>query len=97
MDTQINKEVLKKLSELARMELAKAKEEKLLKDLENIVNYFNELQGLDTTGIEAVSGGTHLVNISRSDSDKNIIEADNLLKQFPEKEKRFLRVPAVFE
>jgi aspartyl/glutamyl-tRNA(Asn/Gln) amidotransferase C subunit len=78
-----------------------------LKDLQEILNYFQELQKIDTTDVEPMSGGTFTENVVREDKfveadkrGKKNLEADlrgNLVEAFPEKEKNFLKVPPVFE
>ena len=97
MASSINKKTLKHLAELARIELNTREEERLLKDLQKILDYFKELQALDTEGVEAVSGGTALKNIFREDT---ISKNTNHLagkEDFPEERDGFLRVPGVFD
>ncbi|MBI5306570.1 Asp-tRNA(Asn)/Glu-tRNA(Gln) amidotransferase subunit GatC [Candidatus Wolfebacteria bacterium] len=95
----IDKEILKHLTELARIELESGKEEKLLKDMEKILEYFEELKSVNTESIEPMAGGTIQKNIFREDSlnIKIPMLAEKLVKQFPEKENGFLKVPGVFE
>jgi len=109
MAVPINKKTLKYLAELSRIELKKESEEKLLKDLQKILAYFEELESVDTENIEPMTGGTIEKNIFRED-DLTQINADNInenqrknlrksaiTEQFPEEENGFLKVPAVFE
>ena len=132
----INKKTLEYLAELSRIKIEGRKEEKLLKDLLEILNYFEELKESNTENIEptrppefaqaksgAVTGGTNLENVFRED-DPSQINADQtrlpaagrdkrglnisvnqrcnqrksaLIKDFPEKENGFLKIPPVFE
>ena len=109
MAVPINKKTLKYLAELSRIELKKESEEKLLKDLQKILAYFEELESVDTENIEPMTGGTIEKNIFREDALTQI-NADNInenqrknlrksaiTEQFPEEENGFLKVPAVFE
>lgn len=94
----LDKKHLEHLAELARINLKAGEEEKLLKDLGNILNYFKELEALDTGNVTPISGGTELTNKMRVDE----VRADRLgpeeaVEQFPEKEGRYLKVPPVFE
>ncbi|MBI5079400.1 Asp-tRNA(Asn)/Glu-tRNA(Gln) amidotransferase subunit GatC [Candidatus Wolfebacteria bacterium] len=50
----INEKTLKYLAELARIELDTEKEGKLLKDLQQILDYFEELKEIDTEKIDPV-------------------------------------------
>lgn len=97
MASLINKKTLKHLAELARIELNAREEERLTKDLQKILDYFKELQSLDTTGIEPVSGGTALKNIFRDDMSSESTNHAKGKKDFPDERDGFLSVPAVFD
>jgi len=95
----INKKTLGYLAELSRIELNKESEEKLLKDLQKILAYFEELKEVDIENIEPMAGGTIGINIFREDqeSEEREVKSEKLIEQFPEEENGFLKVPAVFE
>ena len=99
MANPINKKTLEYLAELGRIEIDKRSEEKLLKDLQKILGYFEELKEVDTEGVEPMAGGTIEKNVFREDeaSDKQQATRDKLIGQFPDKEKGHLKVPPVFE
>ncbi len=52
---------------LARIELSSQEKERIVLDLENILDYVKQLQKVDTNGIEPMTGGTLLENIYRED------------------------------
>lgn len=93
----IDKKTLEHLAELARIELDKREEEKLLKDLRNILVYFEELRKLDTAGVEPLAGGTRENNVFRNDEPERTPDTGKGKGQFPEVEKGYLKVPPVFE
>lgn len=93
----INKSTIEKLAELARIELSEKEEESLRKDLEKILAHFEELKEVATNNVQPIVGGYFLKNVLRLDDDGECLSADMALTEFPEKEKRFLRVPPVFE
>ena len=99
--TKINKKTLEYLAGLGKIELKAKDEEKLLKDLGNILAYFEELKELNTEEIEPLAGGTIGENIFRDDEsrkDDELKKERELAKRaFPEKGGGFLKVPAVFE
>lgn len=73
---EINKRTLEHLAELARIELDKKNKEKLLKDLRKILEYFEELNEIDTAEVEPMTGGNiFLENVFRED-DSALIDAD---------------------
>jgi aspartyl-tRNA(Asn)/glutamyl-tRNA(Gln) amidotransferase subunit C len=95
----INKKTLEYLADLGKLELKEKDKEKLLKDLEKVLAYFEELKKLDTGNIEPMAGGTIVGNIFREDKPSSTRQGarDKLVEAFPEEKKGFLRVPAVFE
>jgi aspartyl-tRNA(Asn)/glutamyl-tRNA(Gln) amidotransferase subunit C len=101
MASEINKHELEHLAKLARIELDPAEEEKLLKDLGAILNYFKELQEVDTSAVEPMTGGTDLRNIFREDSEENGGRENTNrgagVDAFPESQNGYLKIPPVFE
>ncbi len=93
----ISKEELRHLAELARIELDPREEEKLQKDLGNILAYFKDLQKLDTRDVAPMTGGTNLRNVFREDTERENTDRGAGTDAFPDKENGFLKVPPVFE
>ena len=97
----IGKKELEHLAKLARIELTPEEEEKLLKDLGNILGHFEELQQLDTANVPPMAGGTDLVGVFRDDSaDEGGRESTNHgagVDAFPESKDGYNVVPPVFE
>lgn len=96
----IDKTTLKYLAELARISLKPEEESKLLHDLEEILEYFNQLKEIDTSNVGPMTGGTTQKNIFRSDgiiAELVNSSPNELTAAFPEKEKGFLKIPPVFE
>lgn len=59
MASPISKSTLEHLAKLARIELDPKEEEKLLKDLGEILEYFAELQKLETANVPPMAGLRH--------------------------------------
>lgn len=102
----ITKKDLKHLAELARIDFSAGggsfsggragEEKKLIKDLSNILDYFKELQDLNTDKVEPMTGGTDLRNILREDILEKENETGKGKEAFPEEEGDYLKVPPVF-
>lgn len=92
----LTKKDLEHLAELARIELREGEENKLQKDLGAILDYFKELQSVNTDGVEPMTGGTELKNILREDVAGGTDDTGKGPEQFPDKQEGFLRVPPVF-
>jgi aspartyl-tRNA(Asn)/glutamyl-tRNA(Gln) amidotransferase subunit C len=97
MASTITKAELEHLAKLARIELDPKEEEKLLKDLGAILDYFKELQELDTTNVAPMTGGTDLTNIFRGDTERENTNRGAGVLAFPETKDGYLKIPRVFE
>ncbi len=97
MSSEIDKKTIEYLAELSRMKLNAKEEEKLIKDLGNILGYFEELKSLDASGVETMNGGTDIKNAFREDEERSGTNRGAGTEAFPENEKEFLKVPPVFE
>jgi len=96
----ISEETVEYLAKLSRMDLEGGEKKKIAGDLEEILTHFEELNEVDTTNVEPMTGGTAQRNVFREDdadtrsemngSSKDIIDA------FPEHARGYLKVPAVF-
>ena len=97
MSSPINKKTLEHLASLARIELDRREEEKLLWDLQKILEHFQELQELDTSNTPPLTGGTELINAFREDEERENTNQRAGTEAFPEKESGYLKIPPVFE
>ena len=105
MSSRIGKHELEHLAKLARIELDPREEEKLIKDLSAILEYFKELQELDTAAVAPMTGGTDLRNVFREDGVRDSEEnsgSENTnhgagVEAFPESQNGYLKIPPVFE
>ena len=101
MAAPINKNTLKQLAELARLKLTTKESDEHLKDLKKILKYFEELQEVDTEGVEPMNGGTLLKNIFRDDSinleqkAQSVDDTGRIIESFPETDKGYLKVPNI--
>lgn len=96
-DNLISREDLLHLTKLARIQLLPQEEEKLLKDLREILEHFEELKRLDTSAVAPINGGTHLKNIFREDSYPQGSHQGLGRESFPKEQGGFLKVPPVFK
>lgn len=97
MASPINKKVLQSISELARLELQERESEKILEDLRNILDHFNELQELDTSSVASEVIPEEGRKIFREDDERigtNLGAGKDL---FPSSEDGFLTIPPVFK
>lgn len=96
----ITKEDVQHIAHLARIELTQEEEEKFQHELSAILQFVEQLNEVDTTGIEPMTGGTHLEQIARKDEQRDMSlehRSAALIDAVPEKENRMVRVHSVFE
>ena len=93
----LTKKDLEKLAELARLDLKESEEKKLLKNLSNILDYFEKLKEIDTDNVQPLTGATESSNIFRDDDDDMVLDNEKAVVTFPEKNGGYLKVPPVFE
>ena len=97
----INKKSLKHIAKLAYLQLTSKEEVSFLKDLQKILKHFEELKGVDTEGVEPMTGGHSLKNVFHEDKvdlEKKVQSVDDtgrIIEAFPETEKGYLKVPKV--
>lgn len=92
----LDRKALEHLAKLARISLDPAEEAGLVDDLRKILAHFEELSGLNTENVQAMTGGTDLRNEFR-DSSSIGTNLGNGKDGFPATQKGYLKVPPVFE
>jgi aspartyl-tRNA(Asn)/glutamyl-tRNA(Gln) amidotransferase subunit C len=97
MSSAITKSELEHLAELARIQLSEKEEEKILKDLQRILEYVKELQTVNTEGVVPLAGGTFIRDVFRDDDERENTNSQQGKEQFPRQRDGFLEVPHVFE
>jgi aspartyl-tRNA(Asn)/glutamyl-tRNA(Gln) amidotransferase subunit C len=92
-----DKETLRKIAHLARLEFDPASEEKMLNSLNDILNWVDQLNQVDTTHVEPLTHMSEEVNIMREDEVKPPLPHDRGLFNAPKKDADYFRVPKVIE
>jgi len=95
---KLSKEEVKKIADLARIELAPAEIERYRDQLSDILGYVNKLQEVDTKGVGAVYA-TDLINSWRADEVKGCgtDERGLILDNMPAKEGDELKTIGIFK
>lgn len=95
----ISEQDIKKLSELARIEVHESETEKLQHDLERILGYVEQLNRAETGAVESLGQVTGLSNVMANDDDRPAVEANiaKLLHAAPRHDQSFIKVPSVWK
>lgn len=90
-------EEVKKIAELARVELTAAEEKRHAETISAVLDYMKILNEVDTSGVVPTFQVTGLKNIFRDDVVEVSPRPEELIGQMPEVEGNELVVPEVFE
>jgi aspartyl-tRNA(Asn)/glutamyl-tRNA(Gln) amidotransferase subunit C len=82
---------------LARLELSDAQSASMTRHLSAIVDYVNQLQQVNTDGVEPLAHPLDLRNVFREDVPAPSLTADAALANAPDRRGDFYGVPAVLE
>lgn len=95
----ISEQDIKKLSELARIEVHESEIKKLQHDLERILGYVEHLNRAETGAIESLGQVTGLSNVMVDDGERAAVEANRaeLLHAAPRHDQSFIKVPSVWK
>ncbi|MHB8339216.1 MAG: Asp-tRNA(Asn)/Glu-tRNA(Gln) amidotransferase subunit GatC [Ignavibacteriaceae bacterium] len=83
------------ISELARLKFNGEELESFTKDLNEILSYVDKLNELNTDDIEPLSHPVEGVNVFRDDVVKPSITTEEALKNAPDNDESFFKVPKV--
>lgn len=87
---------VEKIAALARLELAPAEEERMVRELQAILAYVEQLQAVDVSGIEPTSQVTEGAPPPlRKDEARPSDVRDEALGQAPDRDGDYFRVPQV--
>lgn len=90
---QITPDLIKYLESLARITLSESEEEKVGKELQDILTYIDTLNELDTTDVEAMSHSFPITNVLRKDEIKPSMSPDEIVANAPESQDGAFVVP----
>ena len=92
---KITKEEVIHVSKLARLEMDDTDIDTFSQQIGTILEYFETLNQVDTTGINPTSHAISLTNAFRQDEGKEHLNRESALANAPEKENGYFLVPKV--
>ena len=94
---RITKEEVLKLAKLSKLSLTDEEVDKYQKEFEALLEYIDQLQSVDTEGLEPTNQVTGLHSVMRSDEIKENVPKEQLLKNAPSTEGNLIKVRRVLE
>jgi aspartyl-tRNA(Asn)/glutamyl-tRNA(Gln) amidotransferase subunit C len=86
-----------KVARLARLELSEEDKETFGTQLEQVLTYMEQLNRLDTAGVEPTSHAIPLYNVFREDETRPSVPREEVLGIGPDQEDGHFRVPRIIE
>jgi len=93
--SKITAEDVRKVAQLARLDLPEEKIATYTSQLERILEYVAHLKAVDTEGVPATTRAVEVVNVSRDDRIEPTPVREQLLDLAPQREGDFFRVPRI--
>ncbi len=94
----LDKETIKNLSKLSRIDCSEEEQEGLLKDLKKILNYFEQLDEVDTEQVQPFNHVLDdIVNVSREDVIGPTLSRDVFIANAPSHIGGMIKVPPVIK
>ena len=94
---EINKQLLDKVAHLARLNISEEKAEGLMQEMSEILNWVEQLNEVDTSGVKPLTNMSHEVNQFREDKVSGHLTKEQALKNAPVSDQDFFKVPKVIE
>lgn len=91
----LSKEEVKKVANLARLQITEKEEEEFAPQLNAILDYFEQLKELDTDNVQPTTRAIKVSNVTRTDTQVTYEDRESLLNSAPEREDDFFRVPKI--
>ena len=93
----VTKEQVKYIASLAKLKIAESELDAFTKEMEQIIEFANSLNEIDTEGIEPTAHIQGIENMLRQDGEPVQFDTNELLKNAPEKVDSCFCVPKVVE
>ena len=93
--SKITADDVRKVAKLARLDLPEDTIATYTGQLERILDYVDQLQAVDTEGVQPTTRAVEVVNATREDTVMDTNVRQELLDQAPQREGDFFRVPKI--
>ncbi|MBS1578276.1 MAG: Asp-tRNA(Asn)/Glu-tRNA(Gln) amidotransferase subunit GatC [Bacteroidetes bacterium] len=94
---QVTNEMINNLAHLSRLNFNEEQTQSIKADLEKMIAFVEQLNEVDTTGVEALLHMGDAVNVLREDEIKGSISRNEALLNAPDTDGVFFKVPKVIK
>lgn len=89
----IDRDTILHIARLSRLQLSEQELQSFGQNLGDILTYVEQLNELDTTGIEPASHALPIFNVVRPDQVEHTLDEAGVFANAPDREEDFFRVP----
>lgn len=93
----VTKDQVKHIAKLARLKLSEEELESYTKELSSILDYMEKLNEIDTSNVEPLTHPVENKNVFREDEIGNSVKTKEALKNAPQKDDKYFKVPKVIK
>lgn len=97
MAHEIDADQVRHVAKLARLNLTEGEVHLFSSQLGEILNYFKQLDEVDTTGVEPMAHALPITNVLREDDPGPCFTPEQALANAPARQGDFFKVPAVLD
>jgi len=94
---KITNKLIQDIAALAKLEFDEKSAEQMKVDLERIIGFIDKLSEIDTDGVEPLIYLSEEVSVLREDGIKAMVSQVEALKNAPEKDSDYFKVPTVLK
>jgi aspartyl-tRNA(Asn)/glutamyl-tRNA(Gln) amidotransferase subunit C len=94
---KVDNKLIEDLARLAKLKFDKQAIEKMKADLESILGFVDKLSEIDTEGVDPLIYLSEELNVLRTDEIGEEITQEDALKNAPEKDSDYFKVPTVLK
>jgi len=95
MDKTIDRNLVRHIARLSRIELREDQVETFSRQLGNTLAHFDKLKELDTSGVEPMAHAVERTNVLAEDTPQPSLTPEQALANAPERDGDFFKVPKV--
>jgi aspartyl-tRNA(Asn)/glutamyl-tRNA(Gln) amidotransferase subunit C len=97
MPEKIDKEQVRKVAKLSRLDLTEDEIEEFTGQLSAILEYVEKMNELDTENVEPLAHCLPISNVFRQDIVKNSLGTEKALANAPQRDGEFFKVPKILD
>jgi aspartyl-tRNA(Asn)/glutamyl-tRNA(Gln) amidotransferase subunit C len=94
---EVTDALVEKLAHLSRLEFNDADKAEIKNDLQRMISFVEKLDELDLTDTEPLLHMSSNINVLREDEAKGSVSREEALKNAPEHDNKFFKVPKVIK